>query len=130
METKQIEMKSIKTVYVAVDGTEFDDKEQCEKYDKSALGIIKGRVNKLAVKITNAWDAVGGDEEHELWIVVPKKAEDVVAIGQLLSFYGNKQDTGELDEQIGKPIFLIWDYDQDYIWFRTLESIVKYASEA
>lgn len=129
METKQIEVKSIKTVYVAVDGTEFNDKEECRKYDESAIGVLKGRVKKLAVKVTNEWTAVGGDEDHEVWIVVPKKAEDVVAIGQLLALYGNSQNTDELDEQIGKPVFLMWNYDQDYVWFKTLESIVKYASD-
>ena len=129
MERKEIEVKSFKTVYVAVDGTEFDEREQCEKYDKSALGVVQGRVKKLAVKITDEWRAVGGGEDHECWIVIPKKPEDVDAIKQLLALYGNGQNTDELDEQLGKPVFLMWNYEKDYVWFKTLESIVKYASE-
>lgn len=129
METKQIEVKSFNTVYVAVDGTEFDEREQCEKYDKSALGVVQGRVKRVTVKVTNEWAAVGGDEDHEVWIVVPKKAEDVDAIRQLLALYGNRQDTSELDEQLGKVVYLAWNIDKDYMWFKTLESILKYASD-
>lgn len=129
METRQIEMKSYKTVYVAVDGTEFEDRNECERYDKSAMGVVKGRVKKLAVKVTDGWTAVGGDSDHEVWIVVPKTPEDVSSIRQLLVLYENTNPSDELEEQIGKPVFLIWNYDRAYMWFKTLESIVKFASE-
>lgn len=129
METRQIEMKSYKTVYVAVDGTEFEDMNECERYDKSAMGVVKGRVKQLAVKVTDEWAAVGGDSDHEVWIVVPKTPEDVAAIRQLLVLYGNNNLSDELEEQVGKVVYLMWNYDGDYMWFKTLESIVKFASE-
>lgn len=128
MKEKRIEIMNYMTIYVAADGTEFENKEQCEMYDRSALGVVKARVKNAAVKITDEWEAVGGDPDHECWIVVPKTAEDVANIRQLLALYGNGNPSDEIEKQIGKPVFLMWNYDKNYVWFKTLESIVKCAS--
>lgn len=131
METKQIEVKSIKTVYVAVDGTEFNDKEECVKYDKSALGVLKGRVKKLAVRVSNEEDLLhSGGEDNESWVIIPKSADEIALIRQLLLVMGLKMErTEELESQIGKVIWLTQNYDQDYMWFDTLEALTKRVSE-
>lgn len=131
METKQIEVKSFKTVYVAADGTEFNDKEECRKYDESALGVLKGRVKKLATKVSNEADLLGsGNGDDESWVIIPKSADEVALIRQLLSLMGMKAEHTEfLESQIGKVIWLTQSYDQDYMWFDTLESLTKRVTE-
>lgn len=132
METKQIEVKSFKTVYVAVDGTEFNDKEECRKYDESALGVLKGRVKKLAVRVSNEEDLLySGGGDNESWVIIPKSADEIALIRQLLLVMGLKMErTEELESQIGKVIWLTQNYDQDYMWFDTLEALTKRVSES
>lgn len=37
------------TVYEAVDGTQFDYREDCEKYENSAKGVLRGKLSRLIV---------------------------------------------------------------------------------
>ena len=37
------------TVFQAVDGTEFSQKEECEKYEESALGVLRGKIKRLTI---------------------------------------------------------------------------------
>jgi hypothetical protein len=69
------------TVYQAVDGTEFNTVEECQKYDNSAKGVLRGKLKDLIVNDKyNGWDLMGGDEEHAIIAVkVPTEADiDVV----------------------------------------------------
>ena len=54
------------TVYEALDGTEFNDKAECEKYDESAKGVLMARIAKLIVGKGDAWDIMGGYEDHDV----------------------------------------------------------------
>lgn len=64
------------TVYEAVDGTQFDFKEDCEKYDNSAKGVLRGKLKALTVNDKyNGWDLMGGNEDNKiLAISVPSQA--------------------------------------------------------
>lgn len=66
------------SVYEALDGTQFDFKEDCEKYEKSALGVLRGRLEKLIVgRAEDAWNLMGGADEHRIIAVKPEKETDV-----------------------------------------------------
>ena len=67
MKEVQIETKSYKTVYRAIDGTEFTNKEDCELYERSAEGVIKARFKKLVVAETDEWQLLRGDEDHGVY---------------------------------------------------------------
>ena len=54
------------SIFVATDGTTFDCKEECEKYEKSALGVLRSRASKLIVGKNDAWSLLGGDEYTEV----------------------------------------------------------------
>lgn len=41
------ERKVFDTLYEAVDGTKFTSKEECQKYEESAKGVLKARFMKL-----------------------------------------------------------------------------------
>ena len=47
--TKERTITQKYTVYQAVDGTEFNSREECEKYDNSAKGVLRGRLKEFVV---------------------------------------------------------------------------------
>lgn len=70
------ECKTTYSVWQAVDGTEFNSKEECEQYDKSAYGVLRGRLKPLIVNDKwNGWDLMGGNEDNNVIAVsVPNEA--------------------------------------------------------
>ena len=71
---KQItkEKVSTYTVYQASDGTEFEDKAECKKYEESAAGVIKTRLKEFTRKQITENDLYGiGSEEYEYVILTP-----------------------------------------------------------
>lgn len=131
MEKKVIEVKNYKTVYVAADGTEFDDEMECKSYDKSALGVIRGRISKLAVLNGNEEDLFGcGCCDNALMTVVPKTVDDIYLIRQLIILRRGSSDyaNGLGEDQVGKPVILFFGYEDDGCWFKTLEGIVSDAT--
>ena len=68
-------------VYQAVDGTEFNSKEDCEAYDSSAKGVLRGKLKALTVNDEyNGWDLMGGNEDNPIIAVkIPTEADiDIV----------------------------------------------------
>ena len=66
------------TVYEAVDGTEFTNQEECKKYEESALGVARGKVQPLFVSTSNdAWTLMGGCDDHKVIAVKFKDTTDV-----------------------------------------------------
>lgn len=73
------------TYYEATDGTVFDSREECGKYESSALGVLRGRVSKLIVsEKTNAWDLMGGYDDNVVVAVAMSKEEDINTVLQML----------------------------------------------
>ena len=71
------------TVFQAVDGTEFSQKEECEKYEESALGVLRGKIKKLTVcEPQDAWTLMGGYDDHQVIAVKPQIEADVDTILQ------------------------------------------------
>lgn len=108
-------MKEIKqtyqvTKYQAEDGTIFDTKEECEKYDKSAKCVLLGKYNDLVIRQTNCYDLCnpfGGSDEYDVDIVKVSTKEDVDLILQLVYFYNpnfRKKDYHEREINIIKLV--------------------------
>ena len=69
------------TVYQAVDGTEFNTVEECQAYDNSAKGVLRGKLKALTVNDEyNGWDLMGGNDDNTIIAVkVPTEADiDIV----------------------------------------------------
>ena len=65
-------------VYQAVDGTEFNSKEDCEAYDNSAKGVLRGKLKALTVNDEyNGWDLMGGNEDNPIIAVKVPTEEDI-----------------------------------------------------
>lgn len=130
MEERKVELLSYKTVYVAADGTEFDDRTECEKYDKSAVGVLKGRVKAIAIKDTNEEDIFScGNSENRVLVCIPKSQEDIDTIKQLIfATGGNKSYADKVDGYINKVVLVFFCYD-DYIYIDTVDDVVFRATD-
>lgn len=130
MKERKVELLSYKTVYVAADGTEFDDPNECTKYDKSAVGVLKGRVKAMAIKDTNEEDIFScGNSENRVLVCVPKNQEDIDTIKQLIfATGGNKSYADKVDGYINKVVLIFFCYD-DYIYVDTVDDVVFRATD-
>lgn len=130
MKTIQKEIINHETIYEAVDGTTFYDKAECEKYEKSALGLMKSRLTDMAI---GPWTTEyslfeTGCDDCQAIVVVPKDKADIDTLRQLILLVepdraGSIKDRVP-DDFIGKVIIVFFDSCGEYVWFRTLDSIV------
>jgi hypothetical protein len=132
MEKKTIEVKDYKTVYVAADGTEFDTAEECKKYDKSAVGVLKGRIKKFTIKETTEDGIFNcGSCDNTVMVCIPQTIADLDAIRQLIVCMGSSESYAErlADDNVGRVVFLTISYCNDGAWFTTLDGIIKDATD-
>lgn len=79
--TKEIQKIEKCTVWEAVDGTTFNSREECKKYEESAQGVLRGKLKEFIVNDKyDGWDLMGGFEDHTiLAIKVPtEEAKDII----------------------------------------------------
>lgn len=81
------------TMYEAIDGTQFKDKEECKKYESSAFGVINAKYQKLIVKRDYETCILNmGSEDVELEILKVTSIEDADIIYQMLCYNFNACD--------------------------------------
>ena len=146
-EIKQ-EVKKTETIirYEANDGTIFDDRDECKKYDESAKGVLMSKYRKLVVRTENEYSVFYncGCEDNDVDIVRIKTKEDADLLKQIFFFinpyYKDKPIEGyvkiELDT-IDKALkekdvlFIGRGYEGDCFWIygsaaTMIESIANY----
>ena len=124
-------------VYEALDGTEFNDKAECEKYDESAKGVLMARIAKLIVGKGDAWDIMGGYEDHDVVGFKMQNALDLEALKQFLLLecpWYNRDDHTESKEEIfgimekaydnDDVILLGINCDGNYYWINSRQNII------
>ena len=83
MKKIQKETKSFYDVFVAMDGTEFCNQDECRKYEQSAKGVVMAKIKNILVRETTEEDILGyGSCDSTIWIVKPTTQSDVDAIMQ------------------------------------------------
>jgi hypothetical protein len=95
------ERKSSYTVYEAVDGTEFYTKEECSIYEASAKGVIHSKIAKMIKGKGDAWETLGGYDDHKIVALKMNRPEDLDTVKQfflLESPYYNNECNKELKE--------------------------------
>ena len=107
-------------VYEAVDGTQFDLKEECEKYDNSAQGVIRGKLKPLIVNDKwNAWDLMGGNEDNQV-IAVRVPYESSIDIVLQNYYFDNpwilREDSTPMKERLVNAVNQAYK-EQDVILF-------------
>ena len=80
---KEIIRKDYTYQYESFDGSLFDTKEECEKYEKSAEGVLKLKFQDLIVAKENAWDLMRGYEDNDVIGLKLTKEEDKDTVLQL-----------------------------------------------
>ena len=97
---KEIVTKSTKTVYVANDGTEFENAEECKKYEKSARGVLYAKYAPKLVKTSDEESLFGmGNCDNDVEIVRVETQEDADLILQILLLENSWYDTDERREE-------------------------------
>lgn len=121
------------TMYEALDGTEFNDKAECQKYEESAKGVIRARIAKLTVGRENAWNLMGGLDEHEVIGTKMQTEKDVEYVKQFFmmecSWYGEARTKEILDViekayDNGDIVLFGINCDRDYYWINSRQNIV------
>ena len=82
---KEIIKKEYLYEYESFDGQLFNTKEECEKYESSAKGVILQKIHNCIVgEKHDAWELMGGYDDHKVVAVKVNTQEDA---DNLLQFY-------------------------------------------
>lgn len=73
---REVTVKIDKSLYEAVDGTRFEQKEECMAYEKTAKGVIMGRFKKLIVAEHDSWGLHWGMDDNTTYMLKLKTKED------------------------------------------------------
>lgn len=77
------ERKVLDILYEAVDGTRFNSKEECLRYEESAKGVLKARLMKLVDYSDSENNILGSSDNNTLYGVRLKEEKDKDVILQL-----------------------------------------------
>ena len=119
--------------YEATDGTIFNDKEECVKYENSAVGVLMARTETFCVARDDSDGTInplddGGENNYRL--LLPQGPEDIDTLNQLyiMPRTGVSKQTLFTDEHIGKLILMGYRlYDNsglEWSWFHELDKII------
>lgn len=84
MTEKQIERKVYDTFYVAVDGTEFSEKAECEKYEQTAHAVVREKFLKLVISKKTEYNFFHvGSDDTTVYAVKMQSQEEADTVLQL-----------------------------------------------
>ena len=136
------ELKRTETIekvigYEANDGTRFDSKEECKKYEKSAFAVVYERFRKLVVKElweNDVFENQGyGNEEYVYYLIDIKDDNDVNTYNHFAQFTDGKKSID--NSYIGKRIlvgagFGYDDWSYRYLYIKgTIDDLKKQFAE-
>lgn len=125
METKKVEYTTFDLVYVAADGKEFSDKNECAKYEKTYKCAILAHLRPIIIRETSEYALFDmGNDDNRSFVMVPRTDEDIIHIRQLLAALGTGSPDW-LNESIGKPVIVTFDIDEEYAWVTRPENILR-----
>jgi len=133
MKEIKIEETIYKYKYEACDGTQFDDKEECIKYEKTMIGIIRGRLKEMCISEGSEEDFLFcGSCDNDAWVCVPKNEGDVNTLKQAILAYGGSQqqvDAMIKDDYINTPVVVITGYDSCGCWITSYKKLTELATD-
>lgn len=124
------------TVYEALDGTQFHDKAECEKYEQSAKGVIRARIAKLTVGKANEWDLLAGSDDHEVIGIKMQTGRDLEYVKQFLlmecSWYNSNTIARDeifaiIEDAFDDNDIVLFgiNCDGDYYWINSRQNIIN-----
>lgn len=114
METKIKEVIETKTyeLYIASDGTEFTNKEECKRYEDTAKCVLLSKYKNWVIKSTNEWEIFdAGCEETYIDIirVSEDKIDTILQLTKLLGYTNEERlqkDRTRLESSIGELVLI------------------------
>ena len=134
---KEIIRKEYQTVYIATDGSEFYDRNECEKYEKSAMGVVSSRYKKFVVKSTTEEGLTKcGSGDYIIEVVKLTEYSDIDIVVQLYCLLFSTNDNEQITKirelckqavKTGDLLLICRGYDYDNFWIMdTLADYLNY----
>lgn len=137
------------TKYQAVDGTIFDDEKECEKYEKSAKGVLNAKYRDLVVSSSDEDDLFSGfgSSDSTIDIVRLKLRDDIDTLMQMFMLENPHMTDDENRERVTKIRIMLQEaiadhsyvlvhrgYDNENFWIVThikkvIEKLNEFADE-
>ena len=128
---KEIVRKEYVNVFVANDGTEFTDENECKQYDESAKGVLFAKHNARIIKKSDEYSLFGfGSEDNVIDVVKFENESDLDLTLQCYLLENPHLKNEENKERVQKTIsrmkkallekdfvFIGRGYDEDGYWF-------------
>lgn len=126
-EIKETREVVVKTEYIAIDGTVFRTKEECEQWEKSYKCTLTCSMKKIPHIETNGEDAYlqCSNCDENVWVLKPRNFEDIKVINAYTEHCCGCNANLTQDD-IGTLLALNFGYDYD--WCDVLK-IKKYLAE-
>lgn len=126
-------------VFVAYDGTEFTNSDECKKYEESARGVLMAKIKPLVIQSIDEEDLFGcGCTDNVVWVMKPNKQDDVDTIMQAYLLYNEYMTRDENKDRLERVkkllqrtideddiIFVGRGYDSDGFWFYGTPNSIK-----
>ena len=135
---KEVVTKTFVSVYVANDGTEFNDADECKKYDDSAEGVLNARLRKIILKDDVEENIFNFGCDNVVLVVKPTTKDDKQLIMQMYllknphlrendRFNHLERAQNLIDRAISEDDVLIvgCGYDCDSFWFYGTRNSMK-----
>lgn len=135
---KEIIRKEYQTIYIATDGTEFHDRNECEKYEKSAMGVLNSRYMELVTKSMTEEDLnKSGSCENTIEIIKITNTDDIDVVAQLYCLTHSYENTTHYVDRVRELckkaletrdyLIVSRGYDYDNLWvIDTLTDYLNY----
>lgn len=134
---KEIVRKEYQTVYIATDGSEFYDRNECEKYEKSAMGVVSSRYKEFVVKSTTEEGLTKcGSGDYIIEVVKLTEYSDIDIVVQLYCLLFSTNDNEQITKirelckqaiRTGDLLLICRGYDYDSFWvIDTLTDYLNY----
>lgn len=122
------------TVYEAIDGQQFKDSAQCEKYEESAICLLRYKYNKLVINSSSEENIFGlGSCDNNIDIIKVNNKQDIDLVLQLVCYFGSRNSL-ERSEKIlinamneNDYVFIGTGYEWDYFW--VIDSLKEYCKK-
>lgn len=134
---KEIEEKIKKEVvdthiyYEADDGTRFNSKEECSKYEDTVFCVLMARAKSFVIATDKEQSINPFDEcdDSNFITLLPQKSEDIDILNQLyvLPRSGVSKEPYFTEEHIGKPILMgyrTYDDKLEWTWFFDMQKAI------
>lgn len=117
--------------YKAIDGTYFRDKDECQRYEKSAEVVLLSKLKDIQINEISCEDLFESSGEGIYRVIIPTLSEHIDILNQLWILYGGrcKEDllfnNSDINTIILVGIRFLDSSKIDWIWFYKFDEEIK-----